>query len=273
MSRRLLPLLTALLPLTALADVQPESGLGLPRDASEHGHRIDQLINSAHVLHVILFVIMVVWMVWASIAHSARARHKARYDHGNSKRDITVVLGLTAFVFFIVDGHLFVNTVIDLDEVFWNFSDVAKNPKTLRIEVNAHQWSWDLRYAGSDGQFGTDDDVVRWNDLKIPVDRPIYVQLTSTDVIHALYLPNFRTKMDAVPGQVNRLWFTAKETGEFEIGCAQHCGTHHYKMRGVVEVLSEDQFDAWLTEASINAKRSYDAEDTGAHWGWAWKEY
>jgi len=104
------------------------------------------------------------------------------------------------------------------------------------------------------------------------VDTPIYVQLTSTDVIHSFYLPNFRTKMDAVPGQVNRLWFQAKEPGEYDIGCAQHCGTHHYKMKALLTVLSANDFKSWQAQQSAIAQRGFDADDKVAHWGWDWKE-
>jgi len=261
-------LLSAVRP--AAAVVQPESGVGLPRDVSANGHLIDWLMNITHVFNIILFIIMCVWMGYACFRHNRM--HQAVYDHGNSKHSVTIALCLSAFIFVVVDGNLFFNTISDLNHEFWNFEKVAANPKTVRLEINAHQWSWDARYAGADKKFNTDDDVVTWNDIKIPVNTPIYVQLTSTDVIHSFYLPNFRVKMDAVPGQLNRMWFEAKETGEFEIGCAQHCGTHHYKMKALLTVLSPEAYKAWENEASINGKRAYDPEDTAGHWGWEWKE-
>ncbi len=273
--RRFGPAVALLASSAALAEVQPEKGLGLPRDVSLHGHLIDSLMNSTHVFNIILFTIMCVWMAWAALKHNHT--HEAEYDHGNSRRSVTIALALSAFVFAVVDGNLFINTVIGLDQAFWNWKIPNENPKTVRIEINAHQWSWDGRYAGTDKTFGTnakasDDDVLTWNDFKVPVNTPIYLQLTSTDVIHAFYLPNFRVKMDAVPGQVNRMWFQATEVGEFEIGCAQHCGTHHYKMKAKLTVLSDEDYRKWEQEASINGKRAYDPEDVGAHWGWDWKE-
>jgi cytochrome c oxidase subunit II len=258
------------LPSLALAAVQPEAGIGLPRDVSVDGYRIDWLMNVTHVFNIILFAIMCVWIAWACLKHNRN--HVADYDHGSSKRSVTVALALSAFIFAVVDGNLFVNTIIDLDEAFWNFKKPAENPDTVRIQINAHQWAWDARYAGEDKQFGTEDDVVTWNDVKIPVGTPVYMQFASVDVIHSFYLPNFRVKMDAVPGQINRMWFQAKETGEFDIGCAQHCGTHHYKMKGLLTVLPDDAYRAWEKEASINSKRSYDPEDKEAQWAWTWKD-
>ena len=260
-----------LLSRAAGAAVQPESGLGLPRDVSQNGHLVDWLMNITSVFNIILFTIMCVWMGWACFKHNRR--HPAEYDHGNSKHSVTIALAISAFIFAVVDGNLFVNSINDLDKEYWNFEKVAANPKTLRLEINAHQWAWDARYAGPDGKFNTEDDIVTWNEIKVPVGVPIYVELTSTDVIHSFYLPNFRTKMDAVPGQVNRFWFQAKEGGDFDIGCAQHCGTHHYKMKALLSVVSPEAFSAWQADASATAKRAFDPEDKVAHWGWDWKEF
>jgi cytochrome c oxidase subunit 2 len=63
----------------------------------------------------------------------------------------------------------------------------------------------------------------------------------------------------------------AKETGEFDIACAQHCGVHHYKMKGQITVLPPDEYDAWFIEASENAKVGHDADDASGHWGWDWE--
>jgi len=255
---------------STFAAVKPEVGFGLPRDVSQNGHLIDWLMNITHVFNIILFVIMCAWMAIAIFKYNQN--HLAHYDHGSSKHSVTVALAISAVIFFVVDGNLFVNTISDLDKEFWNFDKVAADPRTVRLEINAHQWAWDARYAGPDGKFNTEDDVVTWNDIKVPLGTPIYVQLTSTDVIHSFYLPNFRVKMDAVPGQINRMWFQAKEPGEFDIGCAQHCGTHHYKMKAQLTVLPADEYKRWVELVSPTAKRAYDPDDKAAHWGWDWKE-
>jgi cytochrome c oxidase subunit 2 len=70
---------------------------------------------------------------------------------------------------------------------------------------------------------------------------------------------------------INRMWFEAKETGEFDIGCAQHCGTNHYKMKGKLTVMSQEDYKKWAAEASANGARVYSDDDSGAHWGWEWK--
>ncbi|HZH03851.1 MAG TPA: cytochrome C oxidase subunit II [Myxococcaceae bacterium] len=244
---------------------------GLPRDVSRDGHRIAWLLNSTHLFTLALFAVVVVWMGIACLRHTRKRRPEADYDLGNSRRSIFAALALSAGVFAVVDGNLFIHSVKDLDQAFWNFRLPLSDPNTVRIEVNAHQWAWDARYPGEDGVFQTPDDVVTWNDFTVPVDTPVYLQLTSTDVIHNFYLPNFLIKTDAVPGQVNHLWFQAKETGRFEVACSQHCGAYHYKMRAQLTVLSRGEYRAWARVASDSARRGYDPDDASAHWGWAWK--
>ena len=95
----------------------------------------------------------------------------------------------------------------------------------MRVEVNAHQWAWDVRYAGPDGKFNTQDDIVTLNDMRVPVGVPVVLQLASSDVMHSFSLPNFRVKQDAVPGHDQpHLVPGQARPGEFDIACAQHCG-------------------------------------------------
>src|SRR5262249_42487612 len=150
--------------------------------------------------------------------------HPADYDHGDSKHSVKTALGLSALIFFVVDGNLWVDSTVGVNGIFWNFEKLDANPETVKIEVNARQWIWEARYTGPDGKFNTGDDPIVTNDIRVPVDTPVYLQLASPDVIHSFYLPNLRIKQDAVPGMINKMWFQAKQTGEYDIACAQHCG-------------------------------------------------
>ena len=84
------------------------------------------------------------------------------------------------------------------------------------------------------------------NDLHVPVDEDILVQLKSMDVLHSFFLPNLRIKQDAVPGMKIPVWFKATETGEYDLVCAELCGWGHYKMKGRITIESREDFDAWL---------------------------
>ncbi len=245
--------------------------LGLPHDASVNGYRIDHLINETSFFVILFFVVTAALMLYACLRHGER--HQASYDHGDTWKSFRWTLAVAAAIFLVVDGPLLVESLTDLREVFFNFAYAESQPQAVRIEINAHQWIWTARYAGPDGKFNTADDIVTTNDVVIPQGAPVIIQITSTDVIHSFNLPNMRMKIDAVPGIVNRMWFEAKETGQFDIACAQHCGSNHYKMKGTLTVLPRADYNRWLGEASANSSRGFDPDDAEAHWGWDWAAY
>ena len=267
-SRAIVAALATLLAGAVSAAPVPERGYGLPRDASVDGFRIDELIHFTVGAITVIFVIVAAALIWSFVHH--RRDRPALYSHGTG-RSIAVVVGSVALILLGVDGYLFAHTLRDMHEHFWNFRRAESTEGAVRVQVNAHQWSWDIRYPGADGKFGTPDDIVATDELRIPTGVPIIVQLASTDVIHSMYLPNFRVKQDAVPGTITRLTFQAKVPGEYEIACAQHCGPNHYKMRGVLTVLAPDAFRAWLAAAGEDARRAYDPEDKEAQWAWDWR--
>src|SRR5690606_5331755 len=110
---------------------------------------------------------------------------------------------------------------------------------------------------------GQDDVVVEAADLHLPIGKPVKVLLRSIDVLHDFYVPEFRAKMDMVPGTVTYFWFTPTRTGSFEVLCAELCGIGHAFMRGVVDVDTEQDYQAWLQEQSTFAQLSAPAK-TGA---------
>lgn len=248
----------------------PTTGWRMPFDASLYGWKINDLIDVTLILVTILFVIMVIWMAIAMIKHGRN--NQAHYSHGEESGWLRAKLLIASLIFLGVDGNLFINSTRDLHDTFWNFKAVDADPKTVKIEVNAHQWAWEARYAGLDGKFNTADDIVTTNDIRVPVDRPVYLQMAASDVLHSFYLPNFRIKQDVVPGNVTFTWFHPKNTGLYEIACAQHCGVHHYKMRGELRVMPQEDFDRWSNEAQVLSQRDYDETHQASHWGWNWRE-
>jgi cytochrome c oxidase subunit 2 len=139
----------------------------------------------------------------------------------------------------------------------------------VRVEVVGRQFFWVVRYPGPDGQFGrtspalinTDsplgldrgdpaaaDDVVLLNEMQLPKGRPALVRLRSTDVIHSFWVPELRVKQNAVPGMEIDIWFTPTQVGSYELACNQICGLGHYRMRGLLGVSEEAEFERWLAE-------------------------
>lgn len=255
--------------LEAQAAPKPETEFTLPHDASVDGFRIDHLIYEDAWLEAPLMVVLTMWLLFAVFAYGRK--HKAVYDHGGFKHPIAAGLCLVAVVTLVADDALsWYESNRDLAEHFYNYADAEQAPDVVRIEVDAHQWAWAARYAGPDKKFNTDDDILTFNDVRVPVGSPVIIELASTDVIHDFYLPNMRVKQDAMPGMINRMMFTAKETGEYDIGCAQHCGLNHYKMKGLLTVLPKADFQQWANKASANSSRLFDPGDRIAHWGWDW---
>ena len=95
---------------------------------------------------------------------------------------------------------------------------------------------------------GWDDILIEGDDIHILINRPTKILLRSLDVIHNFYVPQFRAKMDMVPGSVTYYWFTPTRVGNFEVLCAEYCGTGHYAMRGRLIVDKEKDYLAWLSE-------------------------
>jgi cytochrome c oxidase subunit 2 len=240
---------------------------GRPVDISLDGHRSDWLFNVTTVSVSILFLIMCGIILWALLKH--RAGNHAHYEHGIGRSHLLFTALISSIIFFGVDGTLLYNAFADIHAGFYKYPTSAENP--LTIEVMAQQWAWAIRYPGPDGKFNTEDDIVTLNDMHIPVGKPVYVKLRSKDVIHSFYLPNFRVKRDAMPGTTTDLWFQAVETGVVDIGCAQHCGVNHYKMRGTLTVDTPAAYAAWEKAAVADAKLRNDMTDKESQWGWDWE--
>ena len=109
----------------------------------------------------------------------------------------------------------------------------------MEVSVTARMWSWNFTYGG-----GRQSDV-----LVVPVGRAVKLNITSKDVIHGVFVPAFRIKVDAVPGMTTHAWFRAEKPGEFDLFCSVYCGLKHADMHTTVRAVSEEDFRKWLAEA------------------------
>ena len=108
-----------------------------------------------------------------------------------------------------------------------------------------------------------DDVLVEGDDLHLPLGKPIKVLLRSIDVLHNFTVPQFRAKMDMVPGSITYFWFTPTRAGTFDILCFELCGVGHYAMRGKVVVESRKDYKAWLRKQQTFRKSLAAAGDNG----------
>jgi cytochrome c oxidase subunit II len=241
----------------------------IPRDVSLDGPVVDGVLRYLTIATGICFAIAVGVLAVAVLFHRSRGgKRLPLYTHGNRARHTALTLAVGLGMFAVVDVVLAARARDELSSRFWRYPE--GDPTALRVEVTARQWAWTFRTAGPDGRFGTPDDVATLNELHVPVGRPVYVKLRAKDVVHSFYLPSFRTKIDAIPGTTTRLWFQATEAGRTEIGCAQHCGVGHYKMRGELFAEAPADYDRWARRAEEDARLRYDPADPSASEGWEW---
>ena len=145
-----------------------------------------------------------------------------------------------------------------------------------QFEAVGQQWSWSFRLPGEDGVFGTvdilsisadnpfgmnpddpngqDDLLIEEDEIHLLMGKPVKAVLRSIDVLHDFYVPQFRAKMDMVPGMATFFWLTPTRAGEFEILCAELCGVGHHAMRGTVIVDEESAYQEWLGDQSTYAE-------------------
>jgi cytochrome c oxidase subunit 2 len=232
--------------------------------ASNWGYIDDTIIITFWVTGVV-FVAVLLFVAYCVFRFRYQKGKRAAYQPENNKLELWLT-GLTALgVVVMLTPGLFV----------WNqFVTVPED--AAEFEVMAQQWQWSYRFPGKDGVLGTtsirnidddnpfginpndtdgqDDILIDDAELHLPLDRPVKVLLRSIDVLHDFYVPQFRAKMDMVPGAVTYYWFVPTRTGTFDVLCFELCGLGHHDMRGTVVVEAESDFEAWLGEYSTFAQ-------------------
>jgi cytochrome c oxidase subunit 2 len=147
---------------------------------------------------------------------------------GNTKLEIA----WTVLPLFIVIAFAYVGAV--------NLAETRRvDPDAIIVKVTGIQWSWKFEYP----PYGVVSD-----ELHLPVDKQVLLQMTSTDVIHSFWVPEFRVKQDLVPGRITELRITPTLEGDYKVRCAELCGTSHAYMEKPVVISSQGDFDGWMAE-------------------------
>lgn len=242
--------------------------------ASNWGY-VDDTILITFWITGFVFVAVGLFMAYCVLRYRHKAGRRAAYEPENKKLEWWLTIGTTVGVAGMLAPGLFV----------WN-QFVTVPEEATEIEAVGQQWQWTFRLPGEDGVLGTsnprnisfdnpfglnaddpngqDDVLLEYGELHLQIDRPVKVLLRSIDVLHDFYVPQFRAKMDMVPGMVTYFWLTPTRTGSFEILCFELCGSGHYAMRGTVVVEEEDDYQAWLQEQSTFAELYADAASGSA---------
>ncbi len=230
-----------------LPKLAPSPYFWMPPSASVTTENTDALYN--FMLWMSLFFSVAIF--WAMLRFCLKYRAKSRAANEiaakTSQHNTMLELTWSVIPLFVV-VPLFVGG-------FKGFVNLRTPPKAaMEIRATGQKWKWLFTYNG----LGTPDDA-----LHVPVNTPVRMIINSVDVIHSLYIPSFRTKMDAVPGRYTDLWFKATQTGEFPIFCAEYCGTSHSDMLSRVVVHPPGGYEKWLA-ATIAQADSLTGKDRGA---------
>jgi cytochrome c oxidase subunit 2 len=205
-----------------------------PAQASEDAEQIDLLYDVLLVPSVIIFVLVMAVAIYSVIRFQARPGDMGDGApiHGNAKLEVIWVV-----VPFLIVSALAAYAWIVLDDI------EEKKPGELRVHVFGQQFAWSYEYRGKDGK------PVRSNQLYLPVDKPVRFDISTRDVIHSFWIPDFRLKSDAVPGITTKWRATPTRIGRHDIVCAELCGAGHSAMRASANVVSQQEFDRWLAKA------------------------
>jgi len=252
----LMSLLALLSP--AHAEVRQTSVWWLPRNVNMFGHEIDFIFYLILWLTGVTAVAVFSVMIYFIVKYRARPGVPAIHSHGNNTLE---VIWTTIPVFIFLALAIYGNEQ-------WTQMRLRTPPAdAMPVAVVGEQFGWNVRYPGADGKlakmvaskvgkdnpFGVDpadpdgmDDFTTYNDIVFPINRPVRLYLSSKDVIHAFYVPEFRLYQDMVPGRVyDFVWLKAEATGNFQLACNQLCGQGHYKMFGKLAVVGESDYQAW----------------------------
>ena len=220
--------------------VAPYFNIWLPQDISEHGRTIDNLFMFILYLTGAVFIVTQLVLFYFSWKYNRECTQEdVKFSHGSHALEIVWTILPAVTLLFIA--------IYQMEA----WADAKMRPPNLKpiVEVTGRQFNWDFRYPGPDNELYTEDDIVRTDGkLYLPYNETVMLRITSADVLHSFFLPNLRIKQDVVPGMQQNMWFKAKETGDFDIVCAELCGWGHYKMKGRVYFLERDKFEAKLVE-------------------------
>ncbi|MEZ4620835.1 MAG: cytochrome c oxidase subunit II [Caldilineaceae bacterium] len=219
--------------------------LPLPVQASEESKIIDRLINQHLFLIAFLFSLVVVFMLYTIVVFRKREGDESEGAHFEGNTMLEVAWTVIPLVLVVIFGYI---GYVDLRDV------TRAEENELVVKVTAFQWDWTFEYEGG----------VVSQELLLPVDQPARMEMSSNDVNHAFWVPEFRVKQDLVRGHTTVVRFTPVEVGDYRLRCAELCGLSHYSMRRDVKVVPASEFTAWLQteQAKINGNNAVADADT-----------
>lgn len=200
----------------------------LPIAAAEEAGPIDRLFGLEMNIIAFLYVFVMGFILYSVFAFRRKPGDESDGEHveGNATLEIiwTVIPLITVLLLALLGGFALKETM-------------AKEPNELEVNVQSRQWSWTFEYP----ELGITSD-----ELYLPAGFQAHLTMTSEDVIHSFWVPEFRVKQDTVPGITTELRIKPTVVGQYKVRCAELCGTSHYSMLANVNVLEPADFDQWM---------------------------
>jgi cytochrome c oxidase subunit 2 len=237
--------------------------LHLPPVVSAHGPALDRLLFYVHLLMFALFIGWGAFFLYTIWRYRQRKNPTADPVGVRGHLSSYLEVGVAG-----VEALLLIGFAIPIWARGASFGNFPKESEATVVRVIGRQFNWIARYAGADGVFGKgdarfvtqanplgmdpedasgkDDIIIQTSEVTVPVGKPVIAHISSLDVIHGFTVKPLRISQDAIPGLSNPVWFTPTETGNYLITCSQLCGNGHSSMRGLLRVVSSEDYDAFL---------------------------
>lgn len=213
-----------------------------PESISQIGSEMDRLFWIITAVVTLASIVTLFLFIYPIVTRKRIKTKKEMYMIGDShKTRKWIYIGM--IVLFLGDIFILVT-----EHPIWVSVEQTLPEPDFKIAIIGKQWMWNIIYPGPDGELYTDDDVMAYNELHIPVDKVVHMDIKALDVVHSVFLPQARFKQDALPGRTITRWIKLNKTGKFDITCAEICGTGHTIMRGTMHVEDEQTWNNSIKE-------------------------
>ena len=221
-------------------------GVWFPEKASTFAGSVDIVFYFILILSIIFFIAIV-----AAVFYFI---HQYKRTKDNPKATAQIVHNTRLELTWTI-----VPTILVMIIFYWGYKEYLKMSTTpsnaLEVNIIGKQWFWEFEYP----KHG----VKTINEMVVPVNKPIKLIMTSHDVLHSFFIPNFRTKRDLVPNKYTVIWFEATKTGNFQIFCTEYCGDSHSNMIGIAKVVSHEEFQEWVSAGAGDADKELPLAELG----------
>ena len=213
-------------------------GIAEPEEEGYHLHGVsDPAEGFHHLWEEVMIDIFAIGIIFSLITIYLLIKYRRRHE-GQEGRPPKLSLAQKAG-WVLIPVFIFMADDLFLAAEGWTLWNVYRTPpeNSYEIELESKMWSWNFTYP---------EGVEAYNELRVPAGTPILLRMTSSDVVHSLFLPHFKVKEDSMPGRVTYMWFMPRDPGDYIMTCAEYCGLMHSNMHGKVIVMEEAEFNTWM---------------------------